>query len=47
MPATPLLRRREILGTCEGAKEDKAGWSAFQSVPLCGHVVHRGVFGTH
>jgi transposase-like protein len=24
---------REILGTCEGAKEDKAGWSAFLKHP--------------
>jgi transposase-like protein len=31
---------REILGICEGAKEDKAGWSAF----LC-HLVERGLKG--
>jgi transposase-like protein len=24
---------REILGICEGAKEDKAGWSAFLKQP--------------
>jgi hypothetical protein len=28
---------REILGICEGAKEDKAGWSAFLS-----HLKERG-----
>jgi putative transposase len=31
---------REILGLCEGAKEDKSGWSAF----LC-HLVDRGLKG--
>jgi putative transposase len=31
---------REILGICEGAKEDKSGWSAF----LC-HLVDRGLSG--
>ena len=29
---------REILGICEGAKEDKSGWSAFLR-----HLVHRGL----
>jgi putative transposase len=28
---------REILGICEGAKEDKSGWSAFLR-----HLVDRG-----
>ena len=31
---------REILGICEGAKEDKAGWSAFLS-----HLKERGLSG--
>ena len=31
---------REILGICEGAKEDKAGWSAF-----LGHLKERGLSG--
>jgi len=31
---------REILGTCEGAKEDKSGWSAFLR-----HLVDRGLAG--
>jgi len=31
---------REILGICEGAKEDKAGWSAFLR-----HLVDRGLSG--
>ena len=31
---------REILGICEGAKEDKSGWSAF-----LGHLVDRGLTG--
>ena len=31
---------REILGICEGAKEDKAGWSAFLK-----HVKGRGLKG--
>ncbi len=31
---------REILGICEGAKEDKAGWSAF-----LGHLKQRGLSG--
>src|SRR5918999_487746 len=31
---------REILGICEGAKEDKAGWSAFLR-----HLVDRGLKG--
>jgi transposase-like protein len=31
---------REILGICEGAKEDKAGWSAFLR-----HLVDRGLRG--
>jgi transposase-like protein len=31
---------REILGICEGAKEDKAGWSAF-----LGHLKGRGLAG--
>jgi transposase-like protein len=31
---------REILGICEGAKEDKAGWSAFLR-----HLVERGLKG--
>jgi putative transposase len=31
---------REILGICEGAKEDKAGWSAF-----LGHLKQRGLAG--
>ena len=31
---------REILGICEGAKEDKSGWSAFLR-----HLVDRGLTG--
>lgn len=31
---------REILGICEGAKEDKSGWSAFLR-----HLVDRGLSG--
>jgi transposase-like protein len=31
---------REILGICEGAKEDKSGWSAFLR-----HLVDRGLKG--
>ena len=31
---------REILGICEGAKEDKSGWSAFLR-----HLVERGLKG--
>jgi putative transposase len=31
---------REILGNCEGAKEDKSGWSAFLR-----HLVERGLKG--
>ena len=31
---------REILGVCEGAKEDKSGWSAFLR-----HLVDRGLNG--
>jgi transposase-like protein len=31
---------REILGICEGAKEDKSGWSAFLR-----HLVNRGLIG--
>ena len=31
---------REILGLCEGAKEDKSGWSAFLR-----HLVNRGLKG--
>ena len=31
---------REILGICEGAKEDKAGWSAFLK-----HLKGRGLHG--
>ncbi len=31
---------REILGICEGAKEDKSGWSAFLR-----HLVDRGLQG--
>jgi transposase-like protein len=31
---------REILGVCEGAKEDKSGWSAFLR-----HLVDRGLRG--
>ena len=31
---------REILGICEGAKEDKAGWSAFLK-----HLKERGLCG--
>jgi transposase-like protein len=31
---------REILGICEGAKEDKAGWSAFLK-----HLKERGLRG--
>jgi transposase-like protein len=31
---------REILGICEGAKEDKSGWSAFLR-----HLVDRGLNG--
>jgi len=31
---------REILGICEGAKEDKSGWSAFLR-----HLVDRGLAG--
>jgi hypothetical protein len=31
---------REILGICEGAKEDKAGWSAFLK-----HLKERGLNG--
>ena len=31
---------REILGICEGAKEDKAGWSAFLR-----HLIDRGLTG--
>jgi len=31
---------REILGICEGAKEDKAGWSAFLK-----HLKERGIKG--
>jgi putative transposase len=31
---------REILGICEGAKEDKAGWSAFLA-----HLKQRGLAG--
>jgi transposase-like protein len=31
---------REILGVCEGAKEDKSGWSAFLR-----HLVDRGLKG--
>src|SRR4029078_3238068 len=31
---------REILGICEGAKEDKAGWSAFIK-----HIKERGLAG--
>jgi transposase-like protein len=31
---------REILGICEGAKEDKSGWSAFLR-----HLVDRGLHG--
>ena len=33
-------RFREILGICEGAKEDKSGWSAFLR-----HLVDRGLNG--
>ena len=36
----PSIRRREILGICEGAKEDKSGWSAFLR-----HLVDRGLNG--
>ena len=38
----PSIRRvfREIPGTCEGAKEDKSGWSAFLR-----HLVDRGLNG--
>jgi transposase-like protein len=32
---------REILGICEGAKEDKSGWSAFLR-----HLVDRGLKGS-
>jgi transposase-like protein len=31
---------REILGVCEGAKEDKAGWSSFLR-----HLKERGLAG--
>ena len=31
---------REILGICEGAKEDKSGWSAFLR-----HLIDRGLHG--
>jgi transposase-like protein len=31
---------REILGICEGAKEDKAGWSG-----LLSHLKERGLTG--
>jgi transposase-like protein len=31
---------REILGICEGAKEDKAGWSSFLK-----HLKERGLAG--
>lgn len=33
---------REILGICEGAKEDKSGWSAFLR-----HLIDRGLSGVH
>ena len=37
----PLIRRNpEILGICEGAKEDKSGWAAFLR-----HLVDRGLRG--
>ena len=33
---------REILGICEGAKEDKSGWSAFLK-----HLKERGLKGNY
>src|SRR5258707_10601459 len=44
-PYTTLFRSnesgyREILGICEGAKEDKSGWSAFLK-----HLKERGLKG--
>ena len=39
-PAPLILKDFEILGICEGAKEDKSGWSAFLR-----HLVDRGLKG--